>query len=187
MSDRLPGRPKGSTNHNSPFLMPWQPIKWLPVYDTMVALHCAGKTNKFIAEQTDYSAVQVGNILRSRKALDVQAEFTNKMRSSSADFASQVEAIRSKAIERVAAVILSEELAEGSPFRVAEFSASILKGLGSLNGDNANVTKTQNTIVIGESAVASLIEGLAKANDVRLLHPVIPDAVVEDVATKSTK
>lgn len=49
-------------------LMPWVPLKWKPAYDIMVALKCAGHSNVEIAVIVEYTAVQVGNILRSPEA-----------------------------------------------------------------------------------------------------------------------
>lgn len=163
------GRPAGSKNNTS-FLMPWRPLTWKPIYDVMVALHCAGHSNVEIAEHTDYSAVQVGNILRSPEAKKKAAEAANAFTSSATEgIQRDLQALKSKAVERITAVIMNDAIAEAAPFRVMDASMSLLKGLGTLNGDGEK-KEVNNTVIISDEVAKKLFDGAALADRVKQLH-----------------
>lgn len=165
------GRPAGSRNGES-FLMPWRPLTWKPAYDIMVSLHASGYSNVKIAEMTDYSAVQVGNILRSPEAQRMIAEArTNVTKSIEGDMKSRLSKLQEKALQRVEQVIFDDERAAASPVTIMEKSMSLLKGLGLLAGENnPSVVQHNKTLVISESVAARLFDGMALADHVKSLH-----------------
>lgn len=160
-----------SENENSAFLMPWVPLKWKPLYDIIISLHCSGYTNKAIAAYVNYSAVQVGNILRSPEAKRMIAENRSNLNKEAAvDRRGRLEAIQDKAIQRIEDAIFDEKLALNAPLRMMDASMSLLKGLGMLNGDGAQTTIHQKTVVISEGIAKKLFDGTALADRAKELH-----------------
>jgi len=104
------GRPKGSRN-GSHMIMPWQPLTWLPIYDTMIALHIAGHSYKLIGAQVNYHPIQIGNVIRSNEGQKRIKEYLDASRKLSlASDTKSLSDVKSKAIERVAAVINDDDL-----------------------------------------------------------------------------
>lgn len=164
------GRPKGSLNNTS-FLMPWRPLTWKPVYDTMVALKCAGYNNVEIAEATEYTATQVGNILRTPEAKRRLTDFsTNFSAAQDDELQTRLNRIRQKSVERIESLIMDDERAEAAPMQVATFAVSLLKGLGTLNGDSSVKSETNNTLVMSDAIAEKLFKGLEMSTQVRKLH-----------------
>ena len=163
------GRPPGSKNDS--FIMPWKPLKWKPVYDIMVALKCAGHSNIEIGQIVEYTPVQVGNVLRSPEARRRLDDFSSNFSKTADDtLKGRLEKIRQKAVERIETVVMDDERASEQPMRIAEFSMSLLKGLGTLNGENATKNETNNTLVISDAIAQKLFDGAALADHVKLLH-----------------
>lgn len=164
------GRPKGAKN-GMRMVMPWRPLEWIPVYETMVAMSITGMSYKEIGAKLDYCPVQVGNIIRSPKAQEIAKSYIENVRSNTLNYeVNSLSKIKDKAIQRISDVILNEEFATQYPFRVAEFSASILKGLGTLSDASGPAAPTQNNIFIGTDIASKLFEGTMKADEAARLN-----------------
>jgi hypothetical protein len=164
------GRPKGSRN-GTPMLQPWKPLKWLPVYETMVALHISGLSHVTIGERLDYSATQVGNIIRSPEAVKIAEDYRKNIRSlSSETIPAQLEDLATTAVGRIKSMIENDELNDAAPFRMADFSMKFLQGIGTLSDGSSKTESTTNIVQIAPELAAGLIAGLAKAAEAKRLN-----------------
>jgi len=149
----------------------------------MVALHCVGYTNREIAKQYEYSEVQVSNILRSPKSQQIIKDYKDKLRSTTATNESErMAAIKEKAITHVENLMNNDELAADHPFKFADFSVSILRGLGSLNSDTHSpgpAAAPDTNIMIGNDIATKLLDGMQKAQEAKRLNAPKTEIVVE--------
>lgn len=147
----------------------WQPTQWKPEYEMIVSMHVRGKTNIEIAKLTNYSEMQISNILTCEHAKVVKDEIIKSLRQDSKDI---MEKIGKKAIERIEKLMDNDELFENSPFGVVDRAMSFLKGVNKLAGDGpvTNNNTQNNTLVIGDEIAERLVAGLEKANEAAKLN-----------------
>ena len=151
----------------------WQPTKWKPEYETVVSLHARGKTNLEIAELTGYHPVQISNILNCDEGKAVARDYSNAIRGQTTD---RLERIGDLAFTVIETVLGNEDLLETSPLALIDRSMNVLKGLGKLipsdaNGNNNTVNiNTQNNAILGNDALDSIINGIKKAEQARVLN-----------------
>lgn len=166
-------RPKGSLNKPYDILIPnWQPLTWKPVYDQMIALHIAGRTNVEIAELLDYTQVQVGNILRSKMGKQFIKEVIERIRQhTSSNVNESIEQFKEAAVGNVGHVILDKdgEFKKNAPFKHAEMSMSFLKGIGFLS-DGANKTTINHNVlnVVSKEVQDDIRLALKEANELQV-------------------
>jgi hypothetical protein len=154
----------------------WQPKKWEPLYDQIVALSCTGISNKAIAERFGYTPQQISNILCSDQAKIIKQLVTNFIRNQlEQDTGARLKRIEQRALENIETVITSEDVLAKHPLAMFDRCLVFLKGVGKLEGEKSAVP-TQN-IFIGAEAAKSLIDGMHKANEAHKLHNAVPSAV----------
>lgn len=163
------GRPKGRKNYASVRL--WQPTKWHPYYDGIVALHVEGATNIFIAAQYNITKEQVSNILNTeegkRKISELQTAKSAIIHNS---LSSRHNRLVEKAFERVEAVLQSDELADTSPFAVFDRALSYLRHTAK-EGDLINPEKdAPRTVNVTNNFLVEVKAGLEKIREVAVLH-----------------
>lgn len=165
-------------------VQPWEPLKWKPVYEQIVALHMAGYKNVEIAALVDMHPVQIGNILRSNMAKSVIDNLTTKIRRNTASgVTARLEALRETAVRRVEECLTNDELAEKNPHAMANMGINFLKGIGSLS-DGSNTVKHQ--LALAPEFASSLAAALAESNTVKQLHTgEAEDADYEVIETRS--
>ena len=151
----------------------WQPNKWKPEYETVVSLHARGKTNLEIAQLTGYHPVQISNILNCDEGKAVARDYSNAIRGQTSD---RLERIGERAFTVIEEVLSNEELLENSPLALIDRSMAVLKGLGKLvpsdtNGGTVNVnTNIQNNAILGNDALDTIINGLKKSEQARVMN-----------------
>lgn len=161
------GRPPSINGRRS---KKWEPKKWTPVYDKMVALSCTGASNKYIAEQFGYSDQQVCDILNSP-----QAQIVNELIRKQVFKAAEKNILHSLGVASDAAasnikkVLTNSELLEKHPFQMVDRSIAFLKGVGRLN-DSDGEKKAGPTIVLNNQIAINLMNGLKEANEAAKMH-----------------
>lgn len=147
----------------------WQPKKWLPIYDAMISLHCAGKSNKEIAETFDYTDQQVSNILCSDQAKAIIAQVALYVRNKVSETAAErMKRLEAAAIANIEHALTSPELKEKSPLAVADRSMAFLKGVGKL--ESGEKRQQNNVIVIASEHSKQLVAGMNLADEALKLH-----------------
>lgn len=166
-----PAQFKPRKNARDP-LTRWQPTKWKPEYETVVSLHARGKTNLEIAELTGYHPVQISNILNCDEGKAVARDYSNAIRGQTSD---RLERIGDLAFHVIEEVLGDKELLENSPLALIDRSMNVLKGLGKLvpsdigTGNTVNIN-TQNNAILGNDALDTIINGLKKSEQARVLN-----------------
>lgn len=131
----------------------WQPKKWDPVYEQVVALSCANKTNKEIGTLLGYTEVHIGNILRSRLAEALKIQIYEKLRENvSKTIGNCMADAAIVAARRINDVLQSDELAAKHPLSIFDRSLQVLKVTRNVSGGES-----------GPSGVVNIQEG-GKAN-----------------------
>lgn len=147
-------------------VQPWQPLKWIPVYDRMVVMHCFGISNVEIARQLDYSAVQVGNILRSDEGKTcikrVRTEYLNQI---SEDVPTQIEELKAKSFRAISEALSNEDLIEKAPLAAANLGITFLKGIGSLSDGASKNTQVNLNVPVPPGMFADMISALQESNE----------------------
>lgn len=146
----------------------WQPVSWKPEYEMILSLHAQGQTNIAIAELTNYTPMQISNILTCEHARLRKADIVRNIRQNSME---RIENMTEKAMQRVEAVLNNDDLAVTSPFAMFDRATTFLKGRNVLSNDGGNINNTtNNNVVIGDEAIKTMVEGLEKANIAADLH-----------------
>lgn len=149
----------------------WVPKKWIPLYDQMVALHCVGLSNKAISERFDYSAQQVGNILKTEQAkIIIELVRKKTLGDLEESTAARLKRMEHQAISNIERIISDEALVEARPLALFDRSMALLKGIGKMEGENSIRSVQNNTFNIAIEHSQALIEGMKKANEAAILH-----------------
>lgn len=151
----------------------WQPKKWEPIYDEMVLMACMGRDQSEIARRFGYTRDHVCVILNTKQALVTKRLFLDKLQQTiDATIAQRIEAIKDKALMRIAQTLNDDELYKQTPIQVFDRSVVILKGVGVLKdqpsgGSGGNVS---GNIFINADDAKGIREGLAVANEAKRLN-----------------
>lgn len=168
----------------------WEPKKWLPVYEAIVALSCTGLDNESVGKRFGYGKQQVSNILNTPQGKKLREIIAARIRDMNLlTLEDRMAFIQSSALKNVEKVITDEtgQIFEKAPLALFDRSLAFLKSSGALKGDQpippassplvGNVQK-MSVMVVSSEAKALLNEGLARAAEVKQLHG-NPIAVVE--------
>lgn len=170
MAGRYKGRRNGVTRQ-------WQPTKWIPKYDVIIALYCGGAKQGVIATVSKMTPAQVNSIINSEdgklKVRDFQVRQQARLESSMEE---RIESMQAKALDNVHRVINDEGLINSDPFSVFDRSLAYLRGTGKLIADKrpeeSTIAKsvTQNNFFIQNPEVAERVaDGLNKVLEVNQL------------------
>lgn len=163
----------------------WEPKKWQPEYDTIVALSCIGYSHNDISQKMEkdygikYTPQHVCNILNTEAAKKVKEIIIERNRDTLfATIETNLEDATTKAAQRVKEVLENDGLAASEPFKVGNFALKVLQGKGKVNsphgapsggGNTTNINNQQNVFLSGESTKA-LLEGLKLSMEVDRIH-----------------
>ena len=158
----------------------WEPKKWLPVYEAIVALSCTGLSNEEVGKRFGYGKQQVSNILNTPQATRMRELINQRLREANlATLAERMDNMNNAAMKHVEFVlnIPSEEFK--NPLAIFDRSVMWLKASGKVAGNepinNSVINNTQNNIVnaamiLTPTAANVLQEGLNKADQVKVIH-----------------
>lgn len=175
------GRPPGSKRRG---MKKWQPKVWKPLYEQMVALDIAGKSNIEIGKTYGYTPQQVSNILTCDKAVEIKFSIIKRVRDKlGSTVGDKLAAIQSKTIERTYDLLHNDELAKVSPIAIIKTGLAVGKATGRFTDDaktfdsggnhssnNTINNVTNNLNLIGASGIATLIEALNKSDEARRIN-----------------
>lgn len=166
---KKPGRPKGTMRPAT--LEIRYPINWKPIYDLFVADTLAGLSQKAIGEKHNYSAVQVGNILRSPIGQAKFSALRDKIETLSVakvtSFEDTQKRLKEKAYKAAEAFLDDERgLATVAPMAFIDRAVRIA-ALGESKGSTTNVqVNNQRTLVISAEAAANVAEALKLSREI---------------------
>lgn len=178
MTLRKRGRPKGTIGGKR-FTEPWNPQKWKPLYDSILALAVTGLKNKLIAEHLKIDAVTVGLILNSPTGKAKLAELQKlKQETIKETLESRVAALQDKCLSRVETFINSEEIAENAPVKMFDRAMQVLRGVGTMKAEAPSNSSTPSTVVNNNTLnvvadrelMGQLNDGVQKALEASKLH-----------------
>lgn len=150
----------------------WQPKKWEPLYDSMVALSCTGLSNKAIADRFNYTPQQVCNILTSTQGKLIKTLVSKfiqeELRKSVTE---KLAATERRAHDIVAVVLNDNELLAKNPLAMYDRAVKFLEGRGKLEDPAAKKQNViERTFVVPSDIAAKLVEGMHKSNEAIMLH-----------------
>lgn len=153
----------------------WQPKTWHPVYEQVVALAAAGKTNLELAEIFDYTPQQVSNILCTEEAKKVLSNIADNLRTEGTkSVQARLERLTNAALDVSEDILITrkDEFLEAAPFKLLDRSLAILRGVGKMIGEDKGVTNNtvNNTMIISDSHQKQISSGLDKAVEAWKLH-----------------
>lgn len=176
------GRPPGSRRRA---MKKWQPKVWKPLYEQMVALDVAGKSNIEIGQTFGYTPQQVSNILTCDKAIEVKFHIIKRINKRvGTAVGDKLAAIQSKTIERTYNLLHDDGLNQISPIAIIKTGLLVGKATGHFkedsksfdnsgsNSGNSTINNiTQNNLnLIGASGIETLINALAKSDEARRIN-----------------
>lgn len=172
---RKRGRPKG-TIAGKRLTEAWNPKKWKPLYDSILALAVVGLKNTDIAIQLNINKVTVGLILNSPAGKSRLLELQKKKQAVIAKtLAERIENLQDKALRRVEDVISNDSFAELAPFKVFDRSMSVLRATGLAKSDNPNsetpvVNNNTINLINDRAMIAQMSMGIDKALEASKLN-----------------
>lgn len=157
----------------------WQPKRWEPMYDQMVALSCTGMSNTLIAARFKYTPQQVCNILTSENGKIIKALVSKHIQESLMfDAKTRMSQIENKATEIVHATLHNNDLYEKSPLAMYDRAIKFLEGRGSLESPEQKVAN--RALAIPSDLAAKLISGMVAANEAAKLHNAVEVRTLPD-------
>lgn len=157
----------------------WQPKRWEPMYDQMVALSCTGMSNILIAKRFNYTVQQISNILTSENGKIIKALVSKHMQESLMhDAKTRMSQIEQKATEIVHGVLHNTELYEKSPLAMYDRAIKFLEGRGSLESPEQKAAT--RALAIPSDIAAKLFSGMVAANEAAKLHNAVEVRTIPD-------
>jgi hypothetical protein len=149
----------------------WQPKKWDPIYDQMVAMSCTGMSGKAIGDRFGYTPQQVSNILCSdRGKLIKQMVSQHIVEEMKKDLAQNQAIAERRAHDIIHSVLGNNDLLASNPLAMYDRAIKFLEGRGQLEDPTKKQQSTAPVIVMGDELANKLISGINKANEAIALH-----------------
>lgn len=173
------GRPKGKGRRG---LKKWQPSRWKPLYDEVVALHCANKSNLEIAHRKGITAQQVSNILTCDQGMIAKSKIYIALRQKLGDTLDErVKSIIDKTVSRTQEVLDNASLFEKAPLSVIRIGLSVGRSTGHLranaskdgpdNSNSGNTTINNNSLtILGSANIEQLMHAIKSSDEARRLN-----------------
>jgi len=151
----------------------WNPKQWHPVYEEVVLLDTMGYKRTEIAAMKGFTPAHITNICKSKEAEVIRSLVINKLRNKVLDkgertIEERMDAVASKAVGRIEAVIENDELAEKSPFAVFDRSMNYLRSVGKVKDPDKN--DTTRPLMIPAESMKVLLDGIRVADEAKRLH-----------------
>lgn len=159
----------------------WEPKKWQPEYDTIVALSCIGYSHNDISQKMEkdygikYTPQHVCNILNTEQAKKLKEIIIQRNRDTlSATISTNLEDSAIAAAEKIKKILTDDIYMASEPFRVANLALKVLDGVGktksSQQGGNTTINNQQNNILLSKESSQDLLDGLRKSMEVDRIH-----------------
>lgn len=170
---RARGRPKGKKRLP---LKKWNPGKWEPIYDLMVARSIQGFKNTQIALEFGYSPEHISNILTSELAIKAKAAIIQQGRDKIAEtFDGRAKQVADLTMKRAHELLTDDDRFIKNPFSVIQVGLAVTRTMlpeKVIKPDEAtSVTNiTNNVTVFNNTQLKELNEGLKSLQEVKRLH-----------------
>lgn len=163
----------------------WQPKRWKPEYEKIVALSAAGHGNKDIVvimatyHNIEYTKEHISQILNTPQAEEFREMVVKKMRENTLeDLPKMLANVQMKALKRVDEILSNDDHVDKSPFALMDRALDVLKGVGVMKGAggsggvNLTINNQQNNsnVNLAPEIAERLATGLDKANEVARIH-----------------
>lgn len=153
----------------------WQPKKWRPEYDRIVAYSVMGKANTWIAQTLGFTPEHVSSILNTPHGLDLAAKLQEKLAANiESTVPDELAQIGKQAIKRLKSLMDNDEIFEKSPFAVVDRGMDVLKGLRHLvpGGNGAAIQAGGNITQIGQVVLSpqqhtDILDGLRQVKEIK--------------------
>lgn len=173
----------------------WQPKKWKPKYEQIVALHCAGFTNIKLAEMFQMTTQQICNIVTSDKANEIKEQAIQAIRSQVTEtLPDKLEKLGNKALQVMSEVMSRDDLLKESPFAMFDRAKDIAEGIGNFKtknsplavppGVNIQVNNQQIAATVSQDEADDLAKSLLLSSKVSQLHQIELQPVPSNEPTK---
>lgn len=161
----------------------WAPKRWEVMHQQIVALSTMGKSNTEIAEQFGYSPQQISNIINCPQASIERRNMINALQKGIEErIPKRLEQLADKAIQRIADVLYNDDLAERSPFAVADRGFVVLKGLGKLKDENsARNVNIEKAVILAPELATQIADGLAALKRAQITAGDAEEVKLEDL------
>jgi len=151
----------------------WNPKKWHPVYEEVVMLDIMGYKRTEIADMKGFTPAHITNICNCKRAEMIRELVSSKIRAtvlekSERTIEERMEAVTSKAVERIEAVIENDELAEKSPFAVYDRCMTYLRSTGKISDPEKDIDS--RPLMIPAESMKVLLDGIRVADEAKRLH-----------------
>jgi hypothetical protein len=171
---RKRGRPrKDDLTHRRASIQKWQPKRWKPIHEEIVALDCAGAPHAMIASKVGKSVQYVSKICNTPQAMIIKRHALKEMIRKNKEIQEErIEQMQAKAMERISDVLEDDQLARDEPFAVVDKAFKLLASTGVMGGKKENGAthihaETVNVNNLKNSALVEIKDGLAKSREVR--------------------
>lgn len=159
----------------------WIPKEWRPEYEAITALSCTGLSNEALGLRFGYGKQQISNILNTPQAKKLREIIVQRLRTANNEtMVDRIDNLRDVALKRIETILGDDAQAERTPLAIFDKSLAVLKatgsskerGIGSEYVPGNNVTNNiKNAMIVGPEAGKLITEGLAKAEEAKLLNP----------------
>lgn len=173
------GRPLGKGRRG---LKKWQPVKWKPLYDEVVALHCASKSNIEIAHRKKITPQQVSNILNCELGITAKARIYIALRKKLGDtMDDRIKAIVDKTVSRTQTVLDDDEYFKKNPLSTIKIGLAVGRATGHLkdnaskdgpdNSNTGNTTINNNSLtILGAANIEQLMHAIKSSDEAKRLN-----------------
>lgn len=158
-------------------LTKWEPKKWKPLYQAMVLLHAAGRSNVEIAERLEVTPQQVSNVLCSQQGKKHIERANEKLEEHTVEqISGTLRQIATKTANLTLALFEDDELVAKSPFALIDRGLRIMEGSGHLKKGSTGESPPGGTFnqynfgMLPPALIESLTSALEKADEVKKLH-----------------
>lgn len=160
----------------------WEPKKWLPVYEAIVALSCTGLSNEEVGKRFGYGKQQVSNILNTPQGKKLIEIMNERIRTNNANtLTERIERMQDKAMKHVEAVLDMPTDNFKNPLQIFDASLAFLKSSsgGKIAPESAPSNQPQvsggNTyiktaMILNGDQAKQLNDGLRLADQVKVIH-----------------
>lgn len=155
------------------FKQRWSPVTWKPIYESIVALSAAGKSNIALGEMFDYTPQHICNILKTPEAGRIFTKISETMRVNTMQtLPKRLERLTLASVEIAEDILITrrEEFLAETPFKLLDRSLTVLRGVGKLNGDVPHTEINNTTFFVSNTHQKQLNDGLDKLREVWKLH-----------------
>lgn len=162
---RKRGRPRGTKN-GARNTEKWQPQKWKPEYEKILALDLLGTfTQKMIADTLGVTSAHVNQVLNCDEAISRKEKAIGKLRTEFTDkIPERLNAMALQSLDNMEYVLTSNDVREKNPIAIFDRSERVLQSIGKMarpiDTSKGNTNNIQNNFIIPPEQARTFLSGL---------------------------